>query len=319
VNLAALLHMGVPRHGAGAEWYVHDLLRWLVSRGHTVTVYVARGKDDPYELDGVRYVSSPTIPDAEARAADLLVTHLDMTRHTIMLARRVGKPTAFVVHNHRQLAFHRVRPRDAALVIFNSRWVARASKWRGPQIVLPPPIQASRYQVTVEGDAITLLNLSEAKGGPLLFELARRMPGRRFLAVRGAYGRQEVPDDVPANVEVWDNQPDVREVYRQTRLLLMPSAYESWGRVAVEAAASGIPTIAHPTEGLLESVGPCAIFCDRADPGQWTRAIGDLDDPVEYHRASRLAVARATELDPVPWLYEVEAALREAAGAMVKA
>lgn len=313
VRIAALVHLAPPRHGAGAEWYLHDFFRWLVARGHEASVFVGRGREAPYELDGVRYTATPTIPKAEALAADLLVTHLDMTPYAVRLARGLGKPLAHICHNHRQLAYHRVRPSDAALVIFNSRWVARSVKWAGVQAVLPPPVFASRYAVKREGDAITLLNLSEAKGGPLLFELARRMPRRRFLAVKGAYARQEIPDIVPPNVEVIDNQPDVREVYRRTRLLLMPSSYESWGRCAVEAAASGIPTIAHPTPGLLESVGPCAVFCDRDDPSQWERAIAEFDNRDEYRRAGRRAQLRAVELDPVPTLEAVESLLEEVA------
>ncbi|WP_262928542.1 glycosyltransferase family 4 protein [Streptomyces sp. CBMA152] len=44
-------------------------------------------------------------------------------------------------------------------------------------------------------------------------------------------------------------------VYSRSRVILMPSLYESWGRVAVEAFASGIPVIAHTTPGLVESMG----------------------------------------------------------------
>lgn len=309
MKLLAIVHLAPPRHGAGAEYYLHDLFRWLVGRSHEATVYVSRGQDAPYELDGVRYVANASVSAQDLTAADMLVTHLDMTRHAVRLARQVGKPLTHLLHNHRQLAYHRVRPQDCALAIFNSKWVQRAAKWRGNQIVLPPPVFADRYVTVPTGDEITLMNLMEAKGGPLFFELARRMPERRFLGVRGAYGKQEIPRDIPSNVTILDNQPDVTEVYRRTRLLLMPSAYESWGRCAVEAAASGIPTIAHPTPGLLESVGPCAVFCDRDDVDQWVRAIREFDSRGEYVRAGDRAMRRVVELDPTSGLLEVEAAL----------
>jgi glycosyltransferase involved in cell wall biosynthesis len=88
------------------------------------------------------------------------------------------------------------------------------------------------------------------------------------------------------------------EVYARTRILLMPSDYESWGRVGVEAVASGIPVIAHPTEGLTESLGPAGTFCDRDNVDVWQKAIEMLDDPAVYRAASRRAKARSKALDP---------------------
>ncbi len=46
---------------------------------------------------------------------------------------------------------------------------------------------------------------------------------------------------------------------RKTKLILMPSKQESWGRVATEAHCSGIPVIASDVEGLPESVGEGGI------------------------------------------------------------
>jgi hypothetical protein len=66
----------------------------------------------------------------------------------------------------------------------------------------------------------------------------------------------------------------------------MPSSYESWGRVAIEAACSGIPTIAHPTDGLLEALGPAGIFVDRRKTRQWQAELERLDDPDQYAKAS---------------------------------
>ena len=318
LRILAIVHMGAPLHGAGAEWYLQDVLRWLAEHGHESTVHVTRGRGE-WELDGVRYAGAGTFASADAADADVLLTHLDVTGKAIQVARAARKPLVHLVHNDRQLAHWRVQPRDAALVVFNSRWIARAAGWIGPQVVVPPPVFASRYEGDREGGSISLLNLCELKGGPLLFELASMLPGRRFLAVKGAYGDQAIPRRVPPNVEVLANQPDVLRVYRRTRLLLMPSSYESWGRCSVEAGAAGIPVIAHPTPGLLESVGPSAVFCDRADAEQWVRAIEELDDPVEYERASRRGVRRAAELDPTPHLERLEAALREAAATFVPA
>jgi len=69
----------------------------------------------------------------------------------------------------------------------------------------------------------------------------------------------------------------------------MPSEYESWGRVGVEAMASGIPVIAHPTPGLQESLGDAGVFVDRNDIDGWERAIRRLLTPRAYGTASKKA------------------------------
>jgi glycosyltransferase involved in cell wall biosynthesis len=88
------------------------------------------------------------------------------------------------------------------------------------------------------------------------------------------------------------------DVYARTKLLLMPSDYESWGRVGVEAMASGIPVIAHPTEGLTESLGDAGTFIHRDDIPAWCDAITRLLKPRAWGAASKKAKARSAELDP---------------------
>lgn len=322
MRLHGIIHKAMPIHAAGAESMFQAIAKWLVARGHSVSATVAHA-EGAWELDGVRYVGEARPSEEPIEAADLLLTHLDQTRIAAWWATRQRKPLCHVVHNDQQLAFHRVRAHEAQLVIFNSRWIEAAVRWRGPSIVIPPPVFAADYDVRVKrhphhhsfnpwegcGDAVVLVNLSKAKGGDLFWELARALPDRRFIGVLGAYGEQIVPKDIPANVEVWENRPDPRDFYRRARVILMPSSYESWGRVAVEAAASGIPTIAHPTPGLGESMGMAAIFCSRYVPNDWLDALDWLDDPSNYGERSRMALQRAERLDPEASLLALEAEL----------
>jgi glycosyltransferase involved in cell wall biosynthesis len=75
----------------------------------------------------------------------------------------------------------------------------------------------------------------------------------------------------------------------------MPSQYESYGRTAVEALASGIPVIAAPTPGLKESLNGSGIFCN-LNLDEWVGAIKELDNNVKYKEASDRALKRFAEI-----------------------
>lgn len=314
MRLVAHVHKYPPVHNAGAEWMLHSILRGLVWRGHEAVVLRPSRAEPETTFEGITLLADPRMRRRAWADADVAITHLDLTRLCIRMRRETGVPLVHLVHNERQMSFHRVRPQETDLVVYNSWWIAqRYEGWAAPSLVVPPPVFAEDYRTERTGEAITLVNLSEAKGAPLFWKLAEAMPGRRFIAVLGAYAEQVVPDLLPANVELVTNTPDMRSVYARTRVVLMPSSYESWGRVAIEAAASGIPTIAHPTPGLVESLDFAGIFADREDVAAWVQAIEDLDHPSRYGEASDAARARATELDPTADLDLLETALLDLA------
>lgn len=311
LNIAARVHAYPPDHNAGAEWALHEMLRALVQRGHRATVWLNQWASSrkPYEVDGVQVMPhepssrafQPAVPRASA-----VVSHLESVPGTACLARGHGVPLIVVCHNTFDLTWQPMLDGSSALAVVNSQWMlaeaeaAFEGQARRPDrmLVVRPPVWADEYR-TARGDCITLVNCTMSKGAGVLSELAERMPDRKFLAVRGGYGEQQPPD--LDNVLVLDHLPGRRmrdEVYARTRLLLMPSDYESWGRVGVEAMASGIPVLAHPTEGLTESLGNAGVFCDREDVDAWQAAIEGLDDKDAYRTASRRATARAKALDP---------------------
>ena len=280
-----------PPSGVGSWVMTHALLRALVARGHGVDVVLA--VDD----------------------ASLIVTHVESAGRPIALGNARGVPVVQIAHNAGVFTESALRRRSAALTVFNSRHVAsRMAGLCRRSVIVHPPVDAADY-ATTPGDAVTLVNLSEAKGGNVFYALAERFPDRPFLGVRGGYGVQIVPrggGDLP-NVEVLEHvePPQMRDrVYARTRVLLMPSAHESWGRVGVEAMCSGIPVIAHPTPGLQESLGAAGTFCDRDDVDGWEAALRRLLDGRRWRAAARRAKARATELDPAGdldlWCGEVE-------------
>jgi glycosyltransferase involved in cell wall biosynthesis len=309
MQVMARVHAYPPDHPAGAEETLHALLVALVERGHRAEVWLTQycPTRQRYELDGVLVHPLGSGGDmlGYAQRAGAIVSHLESDASTAELAAAVCRPHVVIHHN----TMGRLQP-GAALTVFNAEWVQQ--RYGSVGIVVRPPVDPARY-ATTPGDRVTLVNLTPAKGGDLLAELVRRMPDVQFLAVKGGYGHQVVPP-AASNVEVLDTVPNSRmrdEVYARTRVLLMPSEYESWGRVGVEAMASGIPVLATPTPGLLESLGTGGTFIDRGDLDGWMAAIAVMSVEESWRAASKRALKRSAELRPdrdlAAWCAAVEA------------
>lgn len=328
LKVVARFHAMPPEHNAGAEHMLVSMLRPLVERGHDVSVWLSRyGKAvEAYEYRGIQVVPLQARLDfpSAVRRADVLLSHLECVPSTSSLARGYGKPMVVVCHNTHRPSFRDMAAGGTALAVYNSLWMQAEAELffaEYPKSVRPasalvvrPPVFADEY-ATKPGKAITLVNCNPEKGGKVLEALARRMPDQKFLAVTGAYGQQILPD-LP-NVEVLEHVPgdQMRDrVYARTRVLLMPSSYESWGRAGCEALASGIPVVAHPTPGLCESLGEAGIFVDRNDVAGYEAVLRKLATAAEYRLASKRAKARSAELDPTAdlsaWCDAVEALAR---------
>jgi glycosyltransferase involved in cell wall biosynthesis len=332
VRFLAMLHAYVPFHGAGAETMTHSLLRHLVQSGHQCDVILSRV--DPavradYVIDGVNVhvhtgkSQSPTWLSSAKTRPNAIVTHLENTLRAAVLGKTFRVPVIQVLHNDRPETLNSTLRHRFAMVVANSVWLARTAVTFGAELdaetFLPPrvlqirpPVDPGEY-AGKPGSHVTLVNLTVAKGAHVFYELAARLPQYQFLGVMGAYGVQMVRRDVP-NVTIVPQIPTdrvVTELYGRTKVLLAPSDYESYGRVAAEAMCSGIPVIAHPTPGLLECLGDAGIFRDRDDLDGWCTEIRRLHTPRGFSASSRAAQARAAQLDPAEELERWRTSMEE--------
>nr|WP_243752072.1 glycosyltransferase [Leucobacter weissii] len=91
---------------------------------------------------------------------------------------------------------------------------------------------------------------------------------------------------------------ELAERLRRAALVLIPSHSETFGLVALEAAASGVPVVARATGGLCEAVddGATGLLLDGEDPADWAAAIERLlGDPALAERMGREGRRRALE------------------------
>ena len=296
LKILAYVHGYFPNLNAGAEAMLHQILMDLKEKGHEVKVLTKNPGASEYE--GIPLAEAGSSKDRVlADWADVIFTHLNYTRFAVKIAQRSKKPIVHLVHNDWQLKENRiVDGSTASLAVANSEWIRATIKSTIPSLIVHPPTVPERYEVTTSREAITLVNLIEDKGGLMFWELARIFPDRKFIGVHGGYGFQQIYDKELPNVTIIDNTTDIQSVYKKTRIVIMPSTYESWGRVATEAACSGIPVIASPTPGLKESLGDSGIFARHHSVADWVEAIRFLDDPKNYKKYSELTKKRSIEL-----------------------
>lgn len=305
MNILGFVPLYPPSSRVGAWITTHEYLAGLAARGHAVQVVVMSCNDltqTAYHLDGVSVLPRT----AEFTRPDVVVSHLGDWGQGALYAARWSVPSVRMVHGYADDNAERLDARPTALAVFASQALATATGWSGNQLVAHPPVHADRYR-TEPGRLVTLSNLSELKGGDLFRRVATELRDVAFLGVEGGWGKQVA--EMPPNVEVIAPDEDMRTVLARTRVLLMPSERESYGRCAVEAACSGIPTIAHPSPGLMEAMGDAAIWLDRDDLDAWVETIRTFQDSAVWQAASERASAHAATLEPEATISRVATAV----------
>ena len=317
MNIVASVHLYPPDHNCGAEWMLHFMLKDLQAKGHNVRVLLHDANKykvrNNYVFDGIDvFPPNPNVIEGLFNWGHAVFTHLDYTRWTIHTAKLFRKPVFHLIHNSHPYP-EIIDAEKNQHIIYNSEWLKELLNYKFSNFIVTPPVDYNYYDVGNEpekSEYITLINLNENKGGKIFAEIARAMPHKSFLGVLGSYDEQITPT-LP-NVRYVPNSPDIKQWYAQTRILLMPSKYESWGRTATEAMCSGIPVICSDTPGLKENCEKGGIFIkNRDNVKEWVEAITKLDDKKTYSWASRKAKARSREFDTRKTLDEFEGWFRE--------
>lgn len=326
--LAHISPLGVGGRSITGQQLLEELLR----RGHEVRVITNTRKfaGNKKSMEGHKLVSATTTltvienplkVETYYKWADVVFTQAGPTTRAIKYAAAHKKPLITYIHDRTKIKAYGINRRNTALVIFNAKWLMDESRYNGNQTVVNPPVFPEKYR-TERGDGILLVALLPQKGSDLFYKLARLMPEHHFIGLKGR-GGIDIPRTLPSNVEIIDSVPPdrMKEVYGRARIVLMPSHeikgsiwVESWGRVGIEAAASGIPTIASiESPGLRESLGEDGIFLPFNDLTTWESKIRELDDPEVYQRHSQYALKLSEMRHPGPQVDALEEKLREMA------
>lgn len=262
---------------------------WIIRAG--VLRRLDRGDWDVVEVQDVS--TFDLIRPVHERGIPLLIRIVAM-QEVDELARRAADP-----------AFAAILRDPHVRVISNSVYVAdevRRLLGLETPVVYPPIDFASCVAATHAPVDITMVNPRDVKGVDTTLAVAALLPHRPFL-LQEAWALD--PHERTALLDRIRGLPHVRlapvtdqmaEVYRTTALLLVPSrVVETFGRVALEAAANGIPVVASRSGGLPEAVGPGGVLVDPDAPAAvWAQAVeGVLADPGRRDAVAAQALAHA--------------------------
>lgn len=293
-------------YGRGRATTMVEFLAPLAAAGHAVDVSVTAVVPRDV-MDGIRVRRFRDL-DPKARH-DVIIYNSGLPANALDTIRRMPGRKLMCQHSY-QTTDPGLRFADK--VWFPSRVAEQAHAQRIPagRFVVPPPIDPDRYRTT-PGDMISLSLSSPWKGGQLVAHMAAAMPRHQFLVVKDGRGNGVGLFRGLRNVELVDFM-NPRDFYSRTRVQLFPSRSETYGRVGVEGAISGIPLVASLDPGIREAMHARGIYLDRTDTRAWVQTVNRLmTDEDAWTVASRDVAVRGQDVhyeqDQQLFLREVEA------------
>lgn len=319
--------------GAGGHWPEvvsgqmigqHELALDLAARGHQAIVltggrsapaHVAPSEDA--ELGYARWRAADAVaalPFAiRITAPDIVVLMSHPALPRMMVAcHELAVPTLVYLRNAETRELEgRLLPDPFFRYLAVSEFAARRWRaWSGITCaVLPAAVDPARHAVARGGDAVTFVNPVPKKGVTIAMALAAALRSARFIVTESWMLPEAYRDHLRArgqasgNIEWRGRADDMRPIWAETRVLLVPSAWEDAApRVIREAQHSGIPTLGSDRGGIPELVGAGGEIVPLHAPiERWVGALRRmLADPAHHARLSDEARALAARPDLAP-------------------
>jgi glycogen synthase len=262
------------------------------------------------------------VADAARRLREALGAPLVVTMHATEagrhqgwlpgdLSRAIHRSEWRLVHDARRVMTSSDAMRREVLTLFDAdpervavvRPGIDVGRWRAR----PRDVTAARARHRGEGPLlVTAARLEWEKGAHTLLDatprLRRRFPGLRLVVAGRGSQRDALDGQVRAlrlgravDLVGWLDARTLAATLAAGDLAVLPSVYEPFGLVALEAVAQGTPLAVARTGGLAETVadGVTGRTFAPLDPNDLAEVVTQvLDDPTGARRMARAAVAR---------------------------
>ena len=277
-----IMHSYASTIKAGAELVAHELTKFLQRAGWRIRVMLYDHTMESF--DSIELVKMPYKAPLDETCrkvleeTDILLTQNFVPEDVLKIAEEFGLPVCFFLHlDVEKIEVLQQRWNVPVYIVYNAMTQHEVVPTIHPWTVVRPHVDYWKFEGldASAGTKVTLLNCITNKGGGTLKRVAEMMPDVPFMGVKGGYGDQ-VLDGSVQNLVYKDHTANPLPYYAESRIIIMPSRSESWGRVALEAMAAGIPVIVGDTPGLRECTAGAAPICRQDDYECWEREIRRL-------------------------------------------
>lgn len=302
MNIVALSHGYPPLWNMGGEVSLHRTM--VALNGNK---FVLTSTSEPYTFEGVQAINidtpdvlniyadpNPIANQLAALDANVVIGQNELSLPAVLAANKIGAVSMVNIHTppkYGRTVNESMRFADYA--IYNTR--VAAEEWGEPDgLVVHPPISPLPDQLLTGGDAYTLLSSLLNKGVEVVLKLAEKYPDQRFIIVRSpaepTHGLKDIEEKVARlpNVELRPRvaPEDVINYLRETRILLVPSRYETYGMSAIEAAGYGIPCVHVDTPHVREGIGEAAVLVPPLNVEATDKGIKAIEKDYEAYSAN---------------------------------
>ena len=319
MTVVAVSHGYPPLWNMGGEVSLH---RTMVAAPGEKFCLTATKKSYTFEGIHVKNINIPDVLDINSDpkpiakqltslGATVVIAQNELSLPAVRAAKIMGAISVVSIHTPPRYGRNlREGMRQADYAIYNTQ--TSAEEWGEPKaLIIHPPISPTPLKISNKGDAYTLLSSLKNKGVQVVLDLAKLYPDRRFIIVRSpaepTHGISDLEEQAAelSNVELLPRVPpsQVSKYLKQTRILLAPSRYETYGMSAIEAAGYGIPSIHVDTPHVREGIGTAAVLVRPLSLEDTIKGIEMIEKDYDAYslkvraRAEFLYARQATELE----------------------
>lgn len=290
----------------GMETVARQLTEAWHDQGHTVKVVTQTPLGDAEPLDTLNVIRQPLLATwwQLLQDADIFVQS-GISLKSLPLGLLSGTPVVFIHHNMLPIGSGTVGIRNQL-----KRWAAHLSPNIAVSSAVAEDLPSSRttvihnpfepYFTSTESPAdphhlLFVGRLVSVKGADVALHALSHLDASYTLTICGDGPERSELERLATTLgfgdrvtfEGWVDHDELRAHAQRANIQLVPSRYEPFGIVALEAIAAGCAVVASDTGGLSEAVGPCGILVPPYDPAALAQGIEKAVSTREELLASR--------------------------------